>query len=445
MALCVLFLGCSRRLPQYIPMKKIAFFLLLLLTTAFVFGQNVKYARKTIDKLCSKKFHGRGYVNGGDAKAAAFIYKELKKLKGVEVQYQPFSFSVNTFPSKMKVEVDGEELLAGVDYIVAPECPSVKGKYRLIYATKETFATDEAYLEFVTDMWWKAPANVFVVIDTLPDMGKEEKGRLTALMEVVENKNNSGIINLSNKKLTWSVNNEQARSPIITVKEDKFPRTATEIKLNIEAFFIPHYNSQNVIGFIKGTKQPDSIIALTAHYDHLGQMGKSTYFPGANDNASGTAMLLDMAKHYSQNPPQYSILFIAFAAEEAGLIGSNYYVNAQPVYPLEKMKFLINMDLMATGEKGIMAVNGLVFENEYKALVKINDDKKYLSTVQARGKAANSDHYWFAEKGVHCFFFYLMGDFPSYHDPGDKAEIVPLTEYEDTFRLITDFVEKLQQ
>lgn len=426
-------------------MKKLSFVFLSLLFIANAFGQDINYARKTIDKLCSPKYNGRGYVNGGDAKASVFIYKELKKLKGFTVQYQPFVLPVNTFPNKMLVKLDGKKLDAGIDFLVAPECPSVKGKYRLVYATKETFATEEAYLEFVTDMWWKAPANVFVVIDTLPDMGKEEKARLAALMEVVKNKNTSGIINLSNSKLTWSVGSVQDAIPQLTIKADKFPRTAQEIEIKIDAVFIERYKTQNVIGFIKGTKQPDSIIALTAHYDHLGRMGKKTYFPGANDNASGTAMLLDMAKHYSKNPPEYSILFIAFAAEEAGLVGSNYYVNADPIYPLEKMKFLINMDLMATGEKGIMAVNGLVFEEEYKTLVKINDDKKYLSTVQARGKAANSDHYWFAEKGVHCFFFYLMGDFPSYHDPGDKAEIIPLTKYEETFRLINDFINHLQQ
>lgn len=442
MALCVLFLGCSRRLPQYIPMKKIAFFLLLLLTTAFVFGQNVKYARKTIDKLCSKKFHGRGYVNGGDAKAAAFIYKELKKLKGVEVQYQPFSFSVNTFPSKMKVEVDGEELLAGVDYLADPSSPSIKGTYPLLWIDYRHLQNPVLFDSIISAS--QAAVQVVGVIDTLPTLNPAEQNRLKKLL-YTQNGNLKGIIQLTNKKLLWSVAGEQNQVPLLHVAASKLPRTTAVVKLDIHAELKPNHVAQNVIGFIKGTKQPDSIIALTAHYDHLGQMGKSTYFPGANDNASGTAMLLDMAKHYSQTPPQYSILFIAFAAEEAGLIGSNYYVNAQPVYPLEKMKFLINMDLMATGEKGIMAVNGLVFENEYKALVKINDDKKYLSTVQARGKAANSDHYWFAEKGVHCFFFYLMGDFPSYHDPGDKAEIVPLTEYEDTFRLITDFVEKLQQ
>lgn len=423
-------------------MKKLSFVFLSLLFIANAFGQDINYARKTIDKLCSPKYNGRGYVNGGDAKASVFIYKELKKLKGFTVQYQPFAIAVNTFPNKMEVTAGGKELEAGTDYIVAPECPSVKGKHKLLWVNYNVLQSQHTYDSFVLAN--KNTTPVFVVLDTLPQLSKEERERLKDLQSGKQSFV-AGLAQLTNGKLTWSVGSVQDAIPQLTIKADKFPRTAQEIEIKIDAVFIERYKTQNVIGFIKGTKQPDSIIALTAHYDHLGRMGKKTYFPGANDNASGTAMLLDMAKHYSKNPPEYSILFIAFAAEEAGLVGSNYYVNADPIYPLDKMKFLINMDLMATGEKGIMAVNGLVFEEEYKNLVKINDDKKYLSTVQARGKAANSDHYWFAEKGVHCFFFYLMGDFPSYHDPGDKAEIVPLTKYEETFRLINDFINHLQQ
>lgn len=423
-------------------MKKLSFVFLSLLFIANAFGQDINYARKTIDKLCSPKYNGRGYVNGGDAKASVFIYKELKKLKGFTVQYQPFAIAVNTFPNKMEVTANGKELEAGTDYIVAPECPTAKGKHKLLWVNYNVLQSQHTYDSFVLAN--KNTTPVFVVLDTLPQLSKEERERLKDLQSGKQSFV-AGLAQLTNGKLTWSVGSVQDAIPQLTIKADKFPRTAQEIEIKIDAVFIERYKTQNVIGFIKGTKQPDSIIALTAHYDHLGRMGKKTYFPGANDNASGTAMLLDMAKHYSKNPPEYSILFIAFAAEEAGLVGSNYYVNADPIYPLDKMKFLINMDLMATGEKGIMAVNGLVFEDEYKTLVKINDDKKYLSTVQARGKAANSDHYWFAEKGVHCFFFYLMGDFPSYHDPGDKAEIVPLTKYEETFRLINDFINHLQQ
>ncbi len=90
-----------------------------------------------------------------------------------------------------------------------------------------------------------------------------------------------------------------------------------------------------MIATIKGTAIPDSFLVFSAHYDHLGQMGKDIYFPGANDNASGTSMLLNLAKYYSQNRPKYSVLFIAFGGEEAGLIGSEYYVK-NPLVPLSK-------------------------------------------------------------------------------------------------------------
>lgn len=423
-------------------MKRIFIITLTLLFFVTAYGQDIKYARKTINTLCSPKFHGRGYVKGGDAKAAAFIYKEFKKLKEVEVQYQPFVFPVNTFPGKMKVKVGGKTLEPGVDYMVDPGCPNAKGEFEVGLATYEVFKSDKNYTTYIDELAAAARVKKLIVLDTLPTLNESEKKRLKAFKEIIKGQVD-GLIILTNKKLIWSVDREQAKHPEITIREEKFNRGAKEIELNIKAELLPQHTANNVLAYIKGTRRPDSTIVMCAHYDHLGRMGKKTYFPGANDNASGIALMLDMANYYSQHPPEYSILFIAFAAEEAGLIGSQYYVT-YPVYPLDKMRFLINMDLMATGEKGMMAVNGLVFEDEYKALVKLNDDKKYLPNIQARGKAANSDHYWFTEKGVHSFFFYLMGDFPSYHDPGDKAEIVPLTEYEDTFRLLRDFVGYLE-
>lgn len=416
-------------------------FLVVLLFAASLTAQNIKYARNTINTLCSDGYQGRGYVKNGDGKAAEFIYKELKKLKGFEVQYQPFAFTVNSFPSKMEVTVDGKKLKAGTDYMVTPECPTIKGSYKVIVAAHTIFETETAYKAFIQSLSTDA-ASYLVVIDTLPaNLSAEASGRLKLLK--TNTVKVAGFINLTNKKLMWSVGTEQAATAELMVADKAFDRQAKKIKLNITAELKPH-STNNVLGFIKGTENPDSIIVLSAHYDHLGRMGKKTIFPGANDNASGVAIMLDLANYYSQHPPKCSMLFIGFAAEEAGLIGSYYYVN-YPVYPLERMKFLINLDLIGTGEKGIMAVNGLEFTPEYNALTAINTEKGYLSSVQARGKAANSDHYWFTEKGVRAFFFYLMGDFPYYHDPEDRAEILPLTEYEDTFRLIRDFMEYLQQ
>jgi len=73
----------------------------------------------------------------------------------------------------------------------------------------------------------------------------------------------------------------------------------------------------------------------------------------------------------------------------------------------------------------------------------VNDDKKLLAKINARGKAANSDHYFFTEKGVPSFFFYTLGGIKAYHDVFDKAVTLPLNEHEHLFKLIVGFNEKL--
>lgn len=73
----------------------------------------------------------------------------------------------------------------------------------------------------------------------------------------------------------------------------------------------------------------------------------------------------------------------------------------------------------------------------------LNTEYNYLSQLKKRGKAANSDHYWFTEAGVPAFFIYLMGGIDAYHDVFDKSATLPLTKFEDSFRLIRDFVDEL--
>ena len=144
----------------------------------------------------------------------------------------------------------------------------------------------------------------------------------------------------------------------------------------------------------------------------------------------------------SENEPPYSIAFIAFAGEEPGLEGSLHYVE-QPVFPLKDIKFLINLDILGTGDEGITVVNGAVHKTEYEALKGINEQKGYLKQVKKRGKAAISDHYPFSEAGVPCFYIYTMGGIQAYHDVYDVPETLPLTEFEDLFKLLTDFVARL--
>jgi Zn-dependent M28 family amino/carboxypeptidase len=133
---------------------------------------------------------------------------------------------------------------------------------------------------------------------------------------------------------------------------------------------------------------------------------------------------------------------MAFAAEEAGLIGSHFYTE-NPLFPLEKIKCLINLDLVGTGDEGITIVNGSVYEEDFRRIVALNEKYQLLPKIAKRGKAANSDHYFFSEKGVKAFFIYTMGGIKAYHDIYDIPATLPLTKYKELFKLLTLYVSEL--
>lgn len=216
------------------------------------------------------------------------------------------------------------------------------------------------------------------------------------------------------------------------------------IELDIQNRFIPDFEASNVCALVKGTRMPDSLVVFTAHYDHLGGMGSNTYFPGANDNASGVSFLLSMAKHYAAHPPAYSMAFICFAGEEAGLLGSKYFTEHPPV-ALSKIRFLINLDMVGTGETGITVVNAPLHPIEFALLNSINNEHQYLAKINPRGKTANSDHYYFSEKGVPAFFIYTTGGIRAYHDVYDLPSTLPFTEYQDLFKLFIAFNQQLMK
>lgn len=373
-------------------MKNSAVFLFLLLSSS-CFAQDAVYVRKMVNVLSSPAMWGRGYTKDGMKKAADFLSAEYKKIGLVpmgEDFKQAFSFRVNTFPGKMLVEIDGKVLRPGKDFIISNASPSI---------------TQSGALQ-------KIDSTHFIVN---PNLKVELKD-----------------------KLTWSVATEVSKETTIEVNRKNLTGIPKQIKVAIENQFIENFQAANVCGFVKGTKYPDSMLVITAHYDHLGGMGRSTYFPGANDNAAGVATLLSLANYYKANPQPYSIGFICFAAEEAGLIGSRYFVE-NPLIALSNIKFLINLDLVGTGESGMTVVNASVYPKAFSLLNKINEEQKLISKINPRGKAANSDHYFFTEKGVPAFFIYTQGGPTAYHDVFDQPETLPLTEYKDLFKLIVNF------
>lgn len=414
----------------------ITFFFTTLFCCQNTFSQNINYAKSIIDTLTSATFEGRGAVNNGEQKAADLILKEYKKngLSKIGTSFfQPFSYPINTFPDIVDVKIDNKNLVAGIDYLVLPESCKMEGEFQLIWYSESNIPTKKELKKLANRRFFE---NKFVVVNDLNDTTKKEEFETLKLNTIGA----SGIVLLEETKLTHHLSTTVSDFVTLRVMRSSLNSFAKTIEVKIDQQFQSNYTSQNVIGKITGTTYPDSILVFSAHYDHLGKMGKDVYFPGANDNASGVAMLLNLAEHYSKNVPKKTIVFMAFGAEESGILGSKYFTE-NPLFPLKQINFLINLDLLGTGEDGIQVVNGSEYQPYFDKLVKINNQKNLLKEIKIRGKAANSDHYWFSEKGVPAFFIYTLGGITAYHDVYDVSKTLPLTEFEDCFRLIKDFVD----
>lgn len=418
-------------------MKKIILITLYVLSFG-IKAQDKSLAIKMIDTLTSESFAGRGYVNSGHHKAAKFIASKFKGfgLEKFDADYtQEFKINVNTFGGSCELLLDNKLMFAGVDFLVDASCPTVKGTFNLIRLNPKIVGNAKKMIKFTsTDL-----SKSFLVIDKT---SITDSTQLDFLDNMIHNPFQAkGIVIVQSKKFTWSMSDQQRPYPIVYIKKDRISFKNKKLALNIESKLKRGEITQNVLGYLKGTEQPDSFLILSAHYDHLGKLGPDAIFEGANDNASGTALLIDLARHYSQpeNKPKISILFIAFGGEEIGLLGSNHYVK-NPYFPLEKIKLQINTDIMGTGDDGIMMVNGRTHPEIYNRFKKINDNKRYLKQIGARGKSYNSDHAPFDYKGVKSIFIYTMGGSQAYHDIYDTSKNLSLSKYEEVFKLITDFI-----
>jgi aminopeptidase YwaD len=398
------------------------------------------YGLKVVYDLCSENYHGRGYVNDGHTLAATYIAQEMASfgilpLAKKSGYYQHFEMDVNTFPGEVVLVVGKDTLTPGKDFILDPKSGGSKGLYTLVYL--KTLHQVDSLVNTVRAH--KALENIMPALLEPATNDVDTVGQYRDYRSFLAR--HFPIIWVTSKKLTYSVGRESMTNSIFEVQRSMFDTAATQAYVHVDQKIIKQLRSQNVIGYVAGKKSKKTII-ISAHYDHLGRMGQSTYFPGANDNASGVAMLLALARHYAQHRPPCNLVFIAFGGEEAGLVGSRHYVE-NPIIPLEKTHFVLNLDILGTGEKGVTVVNGAVFKSQFLLLSKINQKNKYLSKIHVRGKAANSDHYWFSEKGVPAFFIYTMGGVSYYHDIYDQSETLPLNEFDNLFMLFKDFINKV--
>ncbi len=422
-------------------------FLFLILSASFSFSsaaQDVGYARMLIDSLASPQMFGRGYANKGDSLAAAFISAQFSKI-GLQANgrdyYQPFVLDINTFPENVSLKINNKSLEPGKEFVVSPGSHADKGIYRVRTFDRKTYDKPCKFRKFRKQN--HSDHYIFYDIDTRTIKSKDSLRIIDSLI-----KNNSfnarGAI-FPKQSVSWhSWARPLSNTPFTTldVKRDQIPIRLKEVAVDVDNVFLQNYTTRNVIGFISGRVQPDTFLVITAHYDHLGLMGKSTYFPGANDNASGTAMLIDLARHFRmpQNQPYYSMAFMAFSGEEAGLRGSKFYTE-NPLFPLNRIKFLLNLDMVGTGSDGLLVFNATADTTRAKIIEAINAEKGYVKEIRRRGESRSSDHYYFHQNKVPAFFLLTVGsEHRFYHDLYDRRESLTLSKYKDVFSLITDFL-----
>jgi len=421
-------------------MKRIALALAAFGSLSIASAQDAITARSRawLDTLTSPSFHGRGYVDDGDRIASEWIAGKFRSfgLKPVKADfYQPFQFNVNSFPDSMRATIDGRALVPGTEFIVDAESGSAAGDFQLVHVTPADLQGPErrgmtmgVLLGKAACVHWPATRNA----DSLRLFRQWERDLMDHCVVVKPA-----------QKLTWSVATDARRFPLIEMADMALNDSSATIALNVRNALRSRHSARNVLGMVKGKGKKWIIVG--AHYDHLGRMGSDALFPGANDNASGTAMMLSLAEHFAQknNKPRHNLLFIAFAGEEAGLIGSEWCAVDRPI-DWKGVRMMINLDILGTGDDGIMVVNATAQPKAFDQLVAINGAKGYLKEVKARGPACNSDHCHFVKRGVPAIYIYTLGGVAHYHDVLDRAETLPLTEFADLHSLLRDFIQALK-
>lgn len=215
-----------------------------------------------------------------------------------------------------------------------------------------------------------------------------------------------------------------------------------------------HY-ATNVITTIKGTETPEKYIAITAHYDHVG-IGKAvendSIYNGADDNASGTAALMVMAKYFKENPPKNSLIFIALDAEEMGLQGAKYFVENKGG---KNILFNINMDMISRNDANEIYLCGTRFTPAFKNYFSSIPEKAFSITVKMGhdgldGKdswVTSSDHAHFYKNDI-PFLYFGVEDHKDYHKPSDEFKNIHPEFYYNAvlfiLNTITDFDSRIK-
>ena len=213
-------------------------------------------------------------------------------------------------------------------------------------------------------------------------------------------------------------------------------------------------DSENVVAFIEGSEKPEEIVVISAHLDHEGVKNGIVY-NGADDDGSGTVAMLEIAEAFqiaakAGKGPKRSILFLHVTGEEKGLLGSKYYTDVDPIFPLENTVCDLNIDMIGRIDSRHKADPNYVYligsdklstelhtisEAMNKKYTNINLDYKYNDENDPNRFYYRSDHYNFVKNNV-PIIFYFNGTHVDYHKPTDTPDKINYELLENRTKLV---------
>ena len=436
------------------------------------------YYNSVLEEISSERYNGRSVYGDGDVRAAKYLIDQLASFEGIvpceaagpedqsvrpylkslvepcdegrwnvvegKEKYLPylqhFQFPMNVMRGAMSLSVDGVSYAPTFDYTVKEFSPACHGFFKVTYLDEEAYRR-EGFMEHLSSGLYR---DQFVVIDwnryletVRPDPFDKYKPWLTELENI------GGIILRQEEQFPYfkARTYYQGKCPVLFVNKS-FPDDAREIELHLDAEMLPTRDAHNVVAWLPGTDPScDTYYTFIAHYDHLGYMGADQVFPGANDNGSGSAMVVTLAKYFSKHRPRHGIQFILVDAEEENLLGSFFYCE-NPRRPLEKLEYLIDLDMVADDSDHLATQITPGGEAGLARFRQINAASKAPFDLAMEEMNDDSDHFSFAQKGVPGIYFETIGSIiQHYHTPRDTYQNTRDENFDRLFDMIVRFVE----
>ena len=441
------------------------------------------YFNEVRREISSPQYFGRNYYADGDVRAAMYIIDKARRIKDLEphgrdskgdavavtesrCELQPgdygrhrsykgfsrrkpylqnFTHPHNAIDGDLALTVDGRPLAPLTDFAPKSTTCAARGTFPLVEFPKDKYTSREAFTECLESGLFEG---AFALIDNSL-LGKIPGGARQFYWDAFRRLDPGKVAGLliSQKYVRFGSfpSGFETSVPVLCVRESALGENPRSIEVAVDAHLIDRLDSHNIAAYLPGTDSGAGDIALIAHYDHHGIVGRDNVFCGANDNASSCAMLLALAKYFSLHRPACGIQLIWVDKEESDLLGSAYY-SENPCMDLGRIRFLINLEQTADNGNSLWCGGNAEGKEELDRILTLNDENAPYEPFKVTriGFGSNSDHYSFGLKGVPVCYLATVGDSNNlyYHTPQDTFANTWDDNFDRLFRLIVRYVEE---